>query len=506
MANPEHLAILKKGVKVWNQWRKEKPLFIPDLREADLFGVDLFGADLLGVNLLGVNLLGAELSGADLRLANLRLADLSEADLREADLRKADLRKAGLREADLREADLRGANLSGINLTVVKNLRGADLSRADLHEADLSRVNLCGADLSEADLRQTDLREADLRGANLSGINLTVVKNLRGANLCGADLSEADLRQTDLSKAYLSEANLSAVNFYGAKLSHANLGSADLRRCEMIDSNLDGAVLTGAKIWESKRSGWSIKGVICEYVCFDREGTVMTEFEPGEFEKLYSEQTKIVVHYEDGLTQFEVTTLPALIKFIESKYPGSSLRLRTIGEDVGGASVTVAVDELGDTDLSVLQEDFEDYKERIREEVEREAELERMVLQGQVNLLTGIIERKMGDTININKQIGVVKAESSTVNQNINNNDLDDISKLISDILAVRSEIEKVLPPEKAEELNAAFEVIEEQAKAPEKNWEKLKKGAQAVKKVLDGVGDTAGKWMPIIEELSDLL
>ena len=111
----------------------------------------------------------------------------------------------------------------------------------------------------------------------------------------------------------------------------------------------------------------------------------------------------------------------------------------------------------------------------------------------------------MGDTINIEKQFGVVKAESSTVNQSINTNDLDDISKLISEILTARSEIEKVLPPEKTEEFSAALEVIEEQSNAPVKNWEKVKKGAQAIKNVLDGVGDTAGKWTPIVEKLAQV-
>lgn len=412
MANPEHLAILKQGVEVWNQWRRENPELRTDLSKADLFKANLRGAHLFEIGLSG--------------------------------------------------ADLRGADLSGANII-------------------------------KADLKGANLNEADLSGARL-----------RGADLRGSDFSGADIERANLGKVNLYEANLERANLKRAILSCANLESVDLRRCDMIDSILDGSVLTGAKQWESKRSGWSNKGVICDYAYFDREGKEKTEFKPGEFEKLYSEQTKIVLHYEDGMTQFEMTTLPTLIQFIESKHPGSSLRLRTIGVDVGGASVTVAVDELGDADVSVLQEDFEEYKERIREEISRDFRIEKMVLEGQIKLLTSIIEKKMGDTININKQIGVVKAE--TVNQNINANDLNDISKLISDILAARTEIEKVLPPEKVDELNAAFEVIEEQAKAPQKNWEKLKKGAQAVKKVLDGVGDTAGKWMPIVEKLSSLL
>jgi hypothetical protein len=36
MANQEHVARLKQGVKVWNQWRDENPDIVPDLRGADL--------------------------------------------------------------------------------------------------------------------------------------------------------------------------------------------------------------------------------------------------------------------------------------------------------------------------------------------------------------------------------------------------------------------------------------------------------------------------------------
>jgi len=81
MANEEHLKILKQGVEVWNQWRKENMGLAPDLSGADLHGADLHGADLSGADLLTTNLSGADLSGADLALAALKWADLSGADL-----------------------------------------------------------------------------------------------------------------------------------------------------------------------------------------------------------------------------------------------------------------------------------------------------------------------------------------------------------------------------------------------------------------------------------------
>src|SRR5438477_137291 len=44
MANPEHLAMLKRGVEAWNAWRTENPTVRPDLNQADLVGETLAGA------------------------------------------------------------------------------------------------------------------------------------------------------------------------------------------------------------------------------------------------------------------------------------------------------------------------------------------------------------------------------------------------------------------------------------------------------------------------------
>jgi len=64
MANKEHLAILRQGVDVWNEWREKHPDVAPDLSRSDLSEVDLSG----------VNLYEAELQEANLRSADLRAA------------------------------------------------------------------------------------------------------------------------------------------------------------------------------------------------------------------------------------------------------------------------------------------------------------------------------------------------------------------------------------------------------------------------------------------------
>jgi uncharacterized protein YjbI with pentapeptide repeats len=189
MADKELLAILRRGVKTWNIWRREQQvgrkngLDRLDLREAKLSEADLGGADLSWTDLRGADLTMAYLNGAD-----LTMADLSGAHLRWAKLRKVDLSNAKLREADL---------------------RGADLHKADLDTTDLGKADLCRADLSGADLDATWLHGAKLRNANLRKARLD------GTNLYGVDLTEANLQRAVLINTNLKKACLTGCRVYG---------------------------------------------------------------------------------------------------------------------------------------------------------------------------------------------------------------------------------------------------------------------------------------------------
>jgi uncharacterized protein YjbI with pentapeptide repeats len=144
MANPRHLASIKKGVTAWNEWRS-KTAFHANLAKADLRGLSLPTADLRGADLRGANLHGVM--------------------LRQANFMRADLRGANLSGAFLSRANFRLAKLSGADL------RGAALGRADLSEADLTRANLSGANLRRADLVEAKLDRADLTGCSVYGIS-----------------------------------------------------------------------------------------------------------------------------------------------------------------------------------------------------------------------------------------------------------------------------------------------------------------------------------------------
>jgi uncharacterized protein YjbI with pentapeptide repeats len=67
MANPEHLALLKQGIRAWNEWRQTNPDIKPNLSEADLSGVNLSG-----INFSKANLSRGRLH-ADLYIPNVQL-------------------------------------------------------------------------------------------------------------------------------------------------------------------------------------------------------------------------------------------------------------------------------------------------------------------------------------------------------------------------------------------------------------------------------------------------
>ena len=56
MANPEHLAILKKGAEAWNRWRAQNPEIKPDLNHTNLTKANLSKANLSYAYLMNTDL------------------------------------------------------------------------------------------------------------------------------------------------------------------------------------------------------------------------------------------------------------------------------------------------------------------------------------------------------------------------------------------------------------------------------------------------------------------
>ena len=129
LADSEHVEVLRRGPRLWNDWRRQNPATVPNLIRLSLSAAE---------RQMGI------MNGGPVNLAAARL----------------------------RGASLRFATLSGANLA------GADLSGADLTDARLDGANLTNADLCHALLNRTDFAGANLVRARLEGTNLSLARNL----------------------------------------------------------------------------------------------------------------------------------------------------------------------------------------------------------------------------------------------------------------------------------------------------------------------------------------
>ncbi|MDD1415813.1 pentapeptide repeat-containing protein [Dolichospermum sp. ST_con] len=339
MANDKHLAILRQGIEVWNNWvfpTYNLTRISPNLSEANLSGVNLRGA-----NLYYTNLSNANLSGADLRETYLYAADLSGADLRDANLTqvtpdirlrdsshspRTDFSKANLSNANLSSAYLRAANLSNANLSSAclheANLSDANLRGACLHEANLSNANLHGADLRDANLRDAHLIGADLSYANLSCNNLSTL-DLRDANLYGVNLSNANLSNANLSGADLSDADLSKSQVIGTNFHNANITGACIKDWHInSETKLDTIVCNFVYLFYYDICYWEHPVIVDqfgyegEYRQQESRIPLNGDFAPGEFASLYKnilESTDLILRKNIQRPQLQISKLDTTI-------------------------------------------------------------------------------------------------------------------------------------------------------------------------------------------------
>ena len=156
MADESQVAMLKRSVEEWNEWRRAEPS-APVLLNGSRFD----GTKLRGANLGYANLRGAVLSGADLSESILTLARLDGARLRQTIFTGSMVNAAAFHTADLH-----GANMTRTNLMRAE-FGGCDLSRARFAFANLTEALISGAvlentDFSEARLYETIFADVDL--------------------------------------------------------------------------------------------------------------------------------------------------------------------------------------------------------------------------------------------------------------------------------------------------------------------------------------------------------
>jgi uncharacterized protein YjbI with pentapeptide repeats len=192
MANEEQLAILRRGVDVWNNWREENPYAFVDLRHANLSETDLRGANLSRTDLAEANLDGT----------NLRRAFLSQANLRKTLLKKANLKKALLVEANLNEA----------------NLSNANFSQATLYGASLQGALLIGSNFFRTYVGDTIFANSDL--SQIIGLEQTAHNNPSFITTDTFVLSKGNIPKVFLRGCGLSDWEIESIRLYDPDLSN----------------------------------------------------------------------------------------------------------------------------------------------------------------------------------------------------------------------------------------------------------------------------------------------
>jgi uncharacterized protein YjbI with pentapeptide repeats len=228
MANPEHVALVRKGSAEIAKWRAQHDdarldLTGADLSQLSLIEADLRKADLGGAKLVRTRLIEANLIGADLGAAKLGRASLTRADLRFANLTGASLLLADLSGANLSWAELRGAELAEAHL-IDANLHGTHLAWAHLNGSRLS-----GADLTGAGLNRTIFAFLDLRGI----IGLDAVLHVGPSSigietvyLSKGEIPEVFLRGAGVPDSFITFAKSlvgKPFDFYSCFISHSTI-------------------------------------------------------------------------------------------------------------------------------------------------------------------------------------------------------------------------------------------------------------------------------------------
>lgn len=190
MANSEQVNIIKRGAAIWNQWRRSKEEFWPDL---------------VGANLSGLDLRGINFYIADLRDAILSNCDLSYADFTGSILIRTDLRNCNLQNADFYIANLNGTNLSGSDISF--SIMGVTI----LVDNDLSEVK--GQEFVQH--RERSHISVDTIQKSKGKIHANILRN------CGV---------SEEMQGYLSLLQQSSINYHSCFISYSSLDEIFVRR------------------------------------------------------------------------------------------------------------------------------------------------------------------------------------------------------------------------------------------------------------------------------------
>jgi len=203
MANPEHIAFLIQGVKIWNEWREKYPEIIPDLTDSTIWE---FVEDrrLHYINFNKVRLNKSVITGMDLRFATLVDANLTDARLTSSRLSHANLSNAKLIKTNIVEVDFDGAKLANADMTaaIANSTQFGDIDLSTVK--GLEKIEHVGPSTIGIDTlfrSQGNIPEAFLRGCGIPEIFIEYSHSLVGKSIqffsCFISHSHRDQRFCD---------------------------------------------------------------------------------------------------------------------------------------------------------------------------------------------------------------------------------------------------------------------------------------------------------------------
>lgn len=197
MANAEHLEVLRKGTKAWNEWRaKSEQQFSEQTRPDEVRNSSKLGE--LFQQLLKVDLSDADLSNLNLSGARFSLANLGSVNLTATYLSGAVFLSTSLIAADLTDS----------------MLGGAIFEHSSLIDADLTNAIVVDTSFIDVDFSQTKgLDKCKHWGRSGVATNTLAASRgqipkefLRGCGLSDWEIEMAQLYRPDLTRGQVSEA------------------------------------------------------------------------------------------------------------------------------------------------------------------------------------------------------------------------------------------------------------------------------------------------------------
>jgi hypothetical protein len=231
MANPEHLAILKQGVEVWNKWRQDHPEIMPDLRSCDLQCKNSQGADFSHTDFTEADISNSLRMFSDFRQANCTYTVLSRTEFHEANLRQADLSSASASGTKFARAVFSGTRF------IWTALDNADFSHAEVGWCVFADVDLTSV---------KGLLTVQHTGPSTIGTD--TLRRCRGRVprefLVGAGIPDPLIEDASLSDGGTSQFHSCFISYSTKDQEFADLLHADMRnngvRCWFAPHNIQG--------------------------------------------------------------------------------------------------------------------------------------------------------------------------------------------------------------------------------------------------------------------------